>query len=118
MDYPEIPLEGHERNCWACSIPQLTWAKLALLNIQVSYNVNDRTVCLQHPSLFAAEIARQNAHARFARASRWTGGPVYQSPVKHTWRIGNWRGMDEAAWDKVTTEIAEEVMRYQYSFIP
>jgi hypothetical protein len=118
MEALEIPLSPHEKTCWACSIPQLTWAKLALLNMQVSYSVNERSISLTHPSLYAAENARQALHARYTRARAYLGLPVNATPIKHTWRATGWGNMTEADWDKITTQIAEEVMRYQYSFLP
>lgn len=100
-------------HCWACSIPDLTWAKLALLNAFVWYDVSAKTIVVSHAGLYAAEQHRQRLRKRF----RWPVA-VSEIPVTHQWRVNTWETMGEADWEKLTTELAEAVMHHQYDMAP
>ncbi len=105
-------------HCWACSIPEIVWAKLALLNTFVWYDVSAETVFISHPGLLAAEITREKAY-RLAKAQKWGAVlPVPAAPIQHQWRVVHWKGMAAADWESLVTEIADAVARHQYAFLP
>jgi hypothetical protein len=104
-------------HCWYCSIPQLTLAKLSLLNCWIWFDVGAQSVHISHPQLAAAERYRA---AQFARSQRtgYKGMPGNPVPVKHQWVVSDWTSATPEDWDRLTTEIAEQVARYHWSFLP
>jgi hypothetical protein len=92
--------------CWACSVPKEIWLKLALLNVTVSYNVQDRAVVLLHPALLAADKARQavNHHRVVLR----------HDAIKHTWYV-NPHKTTLPQWESICSEIAEVVHAYHWA---
>jgi hypothetical protein len=92
--------------CWACSIPKDVWLKLALLNVTVSYNVQDRAVVLLQPALLAANKARQAVN---------THRVVLRHPgIKHTWNVNPHRATVRD-WEDICSAIAEAVHAYHWA---
>lgn len=106
-------------HCWACSIPELVWTKLALLNAWVWYDCSAETVVISHPGLLAAEITREKA-SKLAAKRFGVALPVSAEKIQHQWRIPapQWKAMTPDGWEKLVSEIADAVARYQYSFPP
>lgn len=99
--------------CWACSIPELVWVKLALLECTVAYNITEDTVIILQPVLLAAENQRQAIFNRVYHGQRWPPVPAQPAPLKHTWRLKP-RTMTPEDWHDLATEIAEALASYHF----
>lgn len=101
-------------HCWACSIPDLTWSKLALLNAFVWFDVASKTIVVSHAGLYAAEANRQRLRARFKQYA----SAVSSVPIAHQWKVTDWGSRTPEQWEQLTTELSEAIMHHQYDMAP
>jgi hypothetical protein len=108
------PPQHDGRYCWACSVPEIIWAKLALLSCAVVYDVNGRIITIVQPTLVEiADRQRQNART-FGRTSR--SGPLLvppPKPVQSTWHVDPLE-MTPDKWLDLCTEISDTLAAHQW----
>lgn len=109
---PACQLSPQRPFCWACSIPDLVWVKMALLECSISYNVTEQTVTILQPVLCAANAQRTAVHSRIYRGQRWPPVPPV-AELKYRWRVkpGDMKPED---WHDLMSEISECMASYHF----
>jgi hypothetical protein len=100
------------KDCWACSIPDLIWAKLALYECAIAFTIHDGVLTILVPALLHADENLQ----KLALRPVW-GVAGKPRTIQHIWKV-HARSMTPEKWDELLTEIAERVRENNWLLVP